>query len=550
MSAASKDVDRHMIPRWRDARTTGALGELDSATEADARILGGDDLFEEKVDTWNQQHGLGFAGDLVGSALVLGRFEEADEAAKFILSKKDEASTAMYAIAARLLEFEKPPPLDNKLRPSEQRPLLISSIQQSRNKLRDDPRNAFAWTDLARAYTSLGADEKAKRAMRMAISLAGYNRFVLRAASRLAIHVNDQDKAHDLLRRNPRTPDDPWLLASEIAAADLVGRTSRFIKRGREFISSGRFSPFHVAELATSIASIDLKSGNAKAARKLFEAALRKPTENSLAQIEWASERVSGIVINQDQFEIPYSHEARALYSHSAADWLTAVDESEHWLSDEPFASRPAVFGSFIAAEHLEDFERSERICREGLIASPNDATLVNNLAFALANQGKVSEAKIQLDTIPTTGAETGIEICRDATQGFIAFRSGDYSRGREYYQQAIEKAAASNMTSLKVRASIHFAREELSIDTQNAANILKQALRMVKPMNDPDSIGVLQRLLVALQAQTKVEGQLDKIITEVGQLLKGSKPRLRTRPTAVQHVKLRGRTRGSDLNI
>ena len=228
----------------------------------------------------------------------------------------------------------------------------------------------------------------------MAISLAGYSRFVLRSASRLAIHLNSQEKAHDLLRRNSATPEDPWLLASEIAAADLVGRTSRFIKRGREIVSSGKFPPFHLAELATSIASVDLKFGNVKTARKLFAAALKKPTENSLAQIEWASERVTGIVINQEKFEIPYSDEARALYSHSAADWLTAVDESELWLSDEPFASRPAVFGSFISAEHLEDFERSERICREGLIASPSDPILLNNLAFALANQGSLAEAQ------------------------------------------------------------------------------------------------------------------------------------------------------------
>ena len=422
-----------MIPRWRDARTTGALGELDPATQMGTRSLeGGGDFFDEKIEIWNHEHGLGFANDLVASALVLGRFEEADEAAKFILSKKDQASSATYAIAARVLDFEKLPVLADKKSPSEQRPLLISTIQESRNKLREDPRNAIAWTDLARAYTSLGANEKAKRAMQMAISLAGYSRFVLRSASRLAIHLNSQEKAYDLLRRNSATPEDPWLLASEIAAADLVGRTSRFIKRGREIVSSGKFPPFHLAELATSIASVDLKFGNVKTARKLFAAALKKPTENSLAQIEWASERVTGIVINQEKFEIPYSHEARALYSHSAADWLTAVDESELWLSDEPFASRPAVFGSFISAEHLEDFERSERICREGLIASPSDPILLNNLAFALANQGSLAEAQTTLDSIPVTGLDPAVEICRDATQGFIAFRAGDYSRGQK----------------------------------------------------------------------------------------------------------------------
>src|SRR5438270_8300778 len=135
MSAASKDVDRHMIPRWRDARTTGALEELDPASAVIARNLGGDDFFDEKIETWHYQHGLGFAGDLVGAALVLGRFEEADEAAKFILSKKHQASSSMQAIAARVLEFEKLPTFEDKKSPSEQRPLLISSIQESRKKL-------------------------------------------------------------------------------------------------------------------------------------------------------------------------------------------------------------------------------------------------------------------------------------------------------------------------------------------------------------------------------------------------------------------------------
>lgn len=516
-----------MIPRWRDARTTGALGELDSATQGEARNLGGEDFFEEKIDLWNQQHGLGFAADLVGSALVLGRFEEADEAAKFIVAKKDKASAAMFAIASRVLDFEKAVPFENKLSPSQQRPLLISTIQESRTKLREDPRNAIAWTDLARAYTSLGADEKANRAMHMAISLAGSNRFVLRSASRLAIHVKDRDRAHDLLRRNPATPDDPWLLASEIAAADLSGRTSRFVKRGRQIISSGEFEPFHLTELATAIASLELKSGNSKAARKLFQTALTKPTENSLAQIEWASERLSGLVINQDKFKIPYSHEARALYSHSAADWSTAVAESESWLSDEPFSSRPAVLGSFIAAEHLENFERSERICRDGLIASPTDTTLLNNLAFALANQGNIEEAQRTLDMISLSGVPLATEVCRNATQGFIAFRSGDYLRGRESYEKAIMKANAGNLVSFQIRAAVHYAREELSVDKDRAARILKTVLSLAKPVRDPDLTGVLQRLLHALQGQRDAEGKLDKIITTLGNLLKGSKPPL-----------------------
>ena len=74
----------------------------------------------------------------------------------------------------------------------------------------------------------------------------------------------------------------------------------------------------------------------------------------AISALEGLTTAVKGRVVERGQSGYD---EARALYSHSAADWLTAVAESELWLSDEPFASRPAVFGSFITAEHLEDFD-------------------------------------------------------------------------------------------------------------------------------------------------------------------------------------------------
>jgi Tfp pilus assembly protein PilF len=526
VSAALKSQERHVIPRWRDAHTTGALGELDPA-DAKPKSLGGDDFFEEKLTSWNHEHGFGFAADLVGSALVLGRFEEADEAARFIIEKKSEVGAAAQLIAARVLGVGEARILEEKptLRPH--RPLLIATIKSSRNRLREDPRNAIAWTDLARAYTSLGEDEKARRAMRMAITLAENNRFILRSASRLAIHLKEKDKGHDLLRRNRATRDDPWLLASEIAAADLIGRTSRFVKHGREILSAGNFAPFHLAELASAIGTLEMKAGNFKVARKLFQAALQNPTENSLAQIEWAAERLTGLVINQDKFKIPYSHEARALYSHAAADWPRAVNESVNWLSDEPFSSRPAVLGSFIASEHLENFEVAEQICRDGLIASPVDATLLNNLSFSLASKGDLEAAQATLDSISLSSATVSTEVCRDATQGLIAFRSGDYSLGRQNYERAIEKATAAGLTSLRIRAAIHFAREELRVDRARAAKILDDVLSLTKPSSDPDLDGVFRRLLDALNERRDPQGKLDNIMESVRDLLKPSRPPL-----------------------
>ena len=523
MSAALKPQERHVIPRWRDARTTGQLGELDPSSEKATRIIEGEEFFREKIEAWNRERTLGIASDLLGAALVLRKFEEADDAARYVIASGEKASAPMRAIAERILQIEESIPSDEKPPPSEQRPLLFRAIRGAREMLRDDPRNAIAWVELARAYTSLGVDSKAKRAMHMAVTLADDNRFVLRSASRLAVHVEEKQRAHELLRRTPATREDPWLLASEIAAADLNGKTSRFVKRGREMLASADFSPFHLAELATAIGSLELKAGNAKAARKLFQTALRQPTENSLAQIEWASERVSGIQIDPQQFAIPYSHEARALYSHSAADWKRAVAESIKWLADEPFSTHPAVLGSFIAAEYLEDFSLAQEICNDGLIASPSDATLLNNLAFALANEGKLKEAQDTLNLIPLVGLPTATDICRDATQGLIAFRQGDHAKGRFYYDGAMSKADQNQFLSLKIRAGIHLAREELEVDTTKAGHVIQDVIKMAKRTKDPDLLGTLERLLDSL-LRHKSRKELDAVITDIRRILKPSK--------------------------
>jgi len=132
---------------------------------------------------------------------------------------------------------------------------------------------------------------------------------------------------------------------------------------------------------------------------------------------------------------------------------------------------------------------------------------------------------------VSVAGAPLSTDVCRDATQGFIAFRSGDYLRGRENYEQAIKKAAGNNLVEFQIRAAIHFAREELSVDRNKAAQILEKVLGIARPSRDPDIAGVLQRLLLALQGQRDTEGKLDKIVSTVGELLKGSKPPLIIRP-------------------
>src|SRR5207249_5632885 len=168
-------------------------------------------------------------------------------------------------------------------------------IAALRGRLKKDPRQALAWANLALEYASLGLRDKAKRAMNAGLSLAPSNRFLLRSAARLRLHLNEPEEARALLLRQPKTRHDPWLLSAEIAIATVLGKPSRLIRDGREMVEGAEFAPAHLAELASALGTVELLSGKTKAARKLFHRSLEAPTDNSVAQAVWASRELGSL---------------------------------------------------------------------------------------------------------------------------------------------------------------------------------------------------------------------------------------------------------------
>src|SRR5439155_20017564 len=110
-------------------------------------------------------------------------------------------------------------------------------------------------------------------------------------------------------------------------------------------------------------------------------------------------------------------------YSFAAGEWNRAVAESITWFADEPFARQSAIVGSYVAAEHIGDFKGAASIAEQGLLASPEEATLWNNYAFALASQGKIAEASEALSHITAAAVTTINQILYYSTQGFIYYR-------------------------------------------------------------------------------------------------------------------------------
>jgi tetratricopeptide (TPR) repeat protein len=430
---------------------------------------------EQKLFDWQRKRSIATAAEVVAAAITLNQPLSAVDAAEYLLRVDAAAAPAVKSLASLVLRGSEETPDEEGLGPiilaSEED--LRAEVRRLRHAVSDSPRNSFLWTDLARAYTILGREKQAIRAMEIALRLAPGNRFVLRSSARLFIHVGDVDRAHDILRNSISVRRDPWVLAAEIAAAAITERTSRLIKTGRGILGSGAHPAPEITELASSIGTVDLSAGDLRSARRLFALSLQDPTENSVAQAEWVSRRVSVVEVDPRLAEGRRAYEAQAWQRYLSGQWRDAVMFCRQWLMDEPFSSRPAQLGSYLAEVGLEDFDIAEKLGRQGLLANPNDPMLLNNLVVALANQNRIDEAEREFKRIKVQTA-TELHATVMATEGLLAFRRGEYDRGRYLY------FAAMNQLPQRSRrwrlAALHLAKEEAIARTGRALDALSMS--------------------------------------------------------------------------
>ena len=493
MAGFSTDEDRKVIPRWRTFDRTLRFGELDSVLPSRAHQQITSDFLASKTSDWLEHRTIGHAADLVGSALSLGREKEASEAAVFLLQDNTDVSPWARELGERALgnvedtEIVNPEPLGQAA--------LHERVQTLRAFLRAEPRDPVTWVELSRTYIILGLREQAERSMTVALQLAINSRFVLRAACRLWIVLDDPERAHDIIIRADRTRYDPWLLAAEIAVGSIDEKTPRFIKPARQILAGGQFALGDISELASAVATLELSSGGIKKSKRFFGLSLDQPTENSIAQAAWASRQNSTIRLDHQYLDRPSTFEARSWYHYSEGQWRQAIDECQLWLYDQPFSSRPSIHGSYVSATALEDYVKSEKFAREGLIVNPSDFSLLNNLAFALINLGSLDGAKEALSRAKRLQLSVKYQAVLEATNGLLAFRSGNVSVGRQMYADARSKARKLGDNKLLASASAFHAIEEMAQDSSDGSSVRSEALKLLQGEQDPIS-RVLERRL------------------------------------------------------
>ncbi len=494
--------DRHVIPNWRSFENTAKLGELDGSISSSTNSSFRPDI-SVLVGDWEERKEIGIAGDVLGAALVSNQTDNPTvrEISSFVLQNVQIASPAIISAAKNILkpkdkivelstDITLPSVFNDKSRLLE----VYAKINELKIKLNKHPYNSINWIEIARYYSILGLTEKAERAAKNALSLSKENRFVLRSIARFFVHAGDSEFAHDIIRKSELTRHDPWLLATEISLATLRGRHSPFAKLGFKIVESGSFHPYNLTELASALATLEMKNASMKESKKLFEQSLIRPNDNSLAQAEWASQKESRLnPVNPFDFDLINSYEAQARDLYEKREWQRAIDCSKRWFFDLPFSKRSVSFGNEIASSKLKDHNQAVEIASLGLISHPNDAHLLNNIVYSLCLQDKTEDARKYLNSVKkedmNSKNETG--ICLTATRGLFSFRVGLHEEGRNLYYKSIQMAKESGNLYLNSLAIVNYIREEFLlgvVDVTEAIPILEKIAKHPK-LNGKDIV-------------------------------------------------------------
>lgn len=489
--------NRQVVPRWHSPYRAASLGERGSKSPTRK--------WSPRVKHWLDQ----LEHIHVEEGTIRSRVDY--EETKFIVNAGLDGEKANFESGqflnkhwAKILKqdiYEPDPIIDRDL----PRTTTDRKISIFRLALSNHPDQALVWSELSRQYTIAGLDEKAKRAMQCALHLSSSNTYLLRSAARMYLHFDDPDCALSVLRSYPLLRNDPRMLAAEIAISSVAKVNSKYAKQGLLILRQDSHGPLIVSELASVMGTLELENGKHKLARKLFSRSLIDPTENVLAQAQWANERDSKIVIPRSAWEIPHIHEARTLQARQMMDWDNVLKSSSAWLDDEPFSSRSAALGSFACFTEDQN-NKSEAIATRALVSSPMSVFLLNNRSVVRSYLGKLFDAYQDIEKALETD-DNSTRPYLVATLGLLAYRCKKRELGAYCYSNTISRFIDDDSALSAILAALYWVRETARFDPLSADSDLKfieKSLGKIPKANtDPEITSMISYIQAKLAASS-----------------------------------------------
>lgn len=509
---------RRLIPRWR--RTKSVL-HMPEATFSNSNVKHDfafdPDHFDQALELWRSTPTTGVLGDVLSYSVDPAlRTRIVDWLRRDISTKRVATATQadfIEQLAGDDLETEA---ASKAFIPREDfsicNPAIRREVSTLRQVLRANPANPLALLDVAQFQLANGHTKQAERSVLTALSLSPNNRIALRTLARLYVHKREFDKAHSLISRHSRTKTDPWLMATEIALAEVAGTGSKFAKDGSRFAREKKASNAHLSELAGALGSSELQFGNVKRAREMFRLALLAPNDNVVAQAV-TEQKMLGIELSGpvQQQAVMSAHEAQTLLGWNALDQLGAERHALIWHDEEPFSSRPLQFLTTLYAAQ-RDYASAMMLARRGLVADPTEPSLLSNLAYVSACSGNLDEAEKILTKLLALKLPnyTGVIL---ATAGLMQMKEGFWAQGDEFYEAAMRKFRERREFVQEALCSAYFARSAADTNHPRRDEILRRAQANYSDYPSPDAAIVLSHFDISVQpeAQTNSSRRLSQ---------------------------------------
>lgn len=366
--------------------------------------------------------------------------------------------------------------------------ILYRKVAALKDRISFSDHNSFLWHDLGFTYTLLGEQEKAKRAMSVALGLSGGHRLIVRSASRLYLHYGEPDRAKAILTESDGFKGDPWLLAAHVAISQSQGGASRYAKKARILFDSVNKKNSGLSELGMALATEEFLYGKSKSAKLLARQSRQDATENAMAQGEWLSSHLNIPLFDRKDELSHGAFEAVARDAFRRTDWDESMNFSLDWFSDQPFSSNAALFSSFVASTFNKRFDIAENVIQLALRSNPYNWMLRNNLVVSLAEQKKLKDAEKEFACISVPSEEDDEYSTWLATSGLLNYRNGLIEQARVLYERSYRILKERRDRSRQIVLCIYQVFEET-----NVGNMIKagEIIRMVqKDLGLPERTG------------------------------------------------------------
>ena len=130
------------------------------------------------------------------------------------------------------------------------------------------------------------------------------------------------------------------------------------------------------------------------------------------------------------------------------------LDAALEWTKQEPFSPQAHITASYVLSLHAGDYRQAARVGRAAIARGVRSAALRNNVAFALAMDGKPDQAARMLPD------PSECELA-PATAGLIEAIRGNLDRGIAIYEDCAEQAQRSGDDDLADLVLMHRALAE-----------------------------------------------------------------------------------------